>query len=110
MSHWAYELMLRPWPGSCLDFARHVIAERTGLIVPGPDTLRSSAWRREPLAAPDCLVLMRGAAGRHAGTWLETAHKVGVLHAHNNTVRFETLHRLQEHGYGSFEFWRGVPA
>lgn len=107
MMHHAAYLIGQPWPlNACFAFASEYVRNRLGVVLPGVDEVAASGWRRVPLAAPDDVVVMDGPLGRrHVGVWIETAARVGVLHAHE-TVRFESLHTLQSHGYGRFEFWR----
>lgn len=110
MMHPAAHLIGQAWPEkACFAFVSEYVRNRLQTVLPVVEQVRGSQWRRVPLAAPDDVVLMTGPdARRHIGVWVETAARVGVLHAHG-TVRFETLHSLQSHGYGAFEFWRYQP-
>lgn len=107
MTHPAAHLIGQAWPeNACFAFVSEYVRNRLHAVLPGVDEVRGSGWRRVPLASPDDVVVMQGPQGRrHVGVWVETPSRVGVLHAHG-TVRFETLHTLQSHGYSKFEFWR----
>jgi cell wall-associated NlpC family hydrolase len=107
MKHWAFYLIGQRWPESaCFTFTREIVRNRLGVDLPDVDGVQASQWRRTPLAAPDDVVVMTSPMKmRHCGLWVETASRVGVLHAHGQ-VMFETLASLKEHGYSKFEFWR----
>lgn len=109
MTHPAALLIGQSWPvNACRAFVAEYVRNKLDAALPDVEDVRHSQWRRVPLAAADDVVVMDGPMGkRHLGVWIETPSRVGVLHAHG-IVRFETLHVLQSHGYGRFEFWRFV--
>lgn len=138
MKHWATPLIGKPWAPdgegpdrfSCWGLVRWVFRERWGIDMPAirvgdftegenvaaiKQAAQTSGWRpAEGDAAPEDIVLMRGADGRHVGVMIETRRGPVLLHSYGHmTVRgpvgsviAQPLRDAVAQGYCDLEAWR----
>lgn len=110
--HWAFDLMGKAWQrNGCWSFVQHACEVRHGVAMPelaAMDDIRANWKPHQNAAANDDIVSMNGPKGRHAGVMTIANGRLGVLHAADGWVIFETLDDLRRSGYGTFVFWSRV--
>lgn len=137
MSHWAAQLIGRPWtpdglgPNTfgCWGMVRWVFKNVHGIDMPSValntdanvnalcNAAHVSGWRPiDPPPEDGDIIMMNSIMGRHVGVMLRANGMLGVLHSNGYTgakgpvgsVVFQRQEEVTAGGYHNYEYWRRV--